>query len=520
MKPSITIFSFQEEHIFAEVSNFRKVLLHKISNIPQYLNEELIESDSEFIGFIDDKNNPVKLKGSCLDLMQLAMQKNPNAGMVYTDYEIVADPSTLKLRRTGDKIEEVHLLKHHIGRVRDNQDYGKVFLFRKSFLEQVGGFDENLQYHFLYDVRLKLSEVSEIVHIANRINPSTLTNYATDYAKASSVKKASLVKKLRRTGGSLYQVSASKDKTNVFDYLLADENVQKEAEIVLTNHLKRSGAYLSPKQKFEKRPSSSTKASKKASIIIPVNNRPDFITEAIDSAQKQTIQDVEIIIVVNGGENDSTNQSVKRYMKGSDKYSANRPEVRLITVDINNIGYCLNLGVNNAQGEYYIQLDSDDRLKPDAVEKIIQKFESDSIIGMVIGSYEVWEKLDSGEIIRDDNIPVVTHSEWTDDNGRNNLLRINGAGAPRAIPIQLIKDIGYFDMNENPYTRNYGEDYDMVLRISEKYKIGRIYDPIYEVIRHSGGTDHSIDQNTISHNDEAKDYMRKEAILRRQAMNK
>jgi hypothetical protein len=118
------------------------------------------------------------------------------------------------------------------------------------------------------------------------------------------------------------------------------------------------------------------------------------------------------------------------------------------------------------------------------------------------------------------NIPIVTHSEWTEKNGRNNLLRINGAGAPRAIPIQLIKDIGYFDMNEKPFARNYGEDYDMVLRISEKYRIGRIYDPIYEVIRHSGGTDHSIDQNTINRNDEAKDWIRKEAILRRQALNK
>lgn len=480
MKPTITIFSFQEKLIFAEVSNFRKVLLHKISNIPQYLNKELIESDSEFIGFIDDKNNPVKLKDSCLDLMQLAMQKNPNAGMVYADYEIV----------TKDKVEGVHLLKHHIGRVRDNQDYGKVFLFRKSFLDQVGGFNKELKHNYLYDIRLKLSKVSEIVHIANK------------------------------TGGSLYQVSAFKDKTNVFDYLLADENVQKEAEIVLTNHLKRIGAYLSPSQKYENRSITSIKPLKKASIIIPVNNRPDFIIEAIESAQKQTIQDIEIIIVVNGGASDPTIQSVNQYLSEGNRYDPDKPKVKLIVVDINNIGYCLNLGVNNAQGKYYIQLDSDDRLKPDAVEKIIQKFESDPTIGMVIGSYEVWEKLNSGEIIRDDNIPVVTHSEWTDDNGRNNLLRINGAGAPRAIPMQLIKDIGYFDMNENPYTRNYGEDYDMVLRISEKYRIGRIYDPIYEVIRHSGGTDHSIDQNTISRNDETKDYMRKEAILRRQAMTK
>jgi glycosyltransferase involved in cell wall biosynthesis len=451
------------------------------SNSPKVINQKVRHTDSQYILLIDDVNNPVKLKNSSLDLMELAMIKNPNAGMVYADYEII----------TKDKIKEIHLLKHHIGRVRDNQDCGKVFLFRKSFLVKVGGFDEELKHHYLYDIRLRISEVSEIIHIANK------------------------------TGGSLYQVSAAKNKTNVFDYLLSDENVQKEAEIVLTDHLKRIGAYLSSKQKYlTKPPLHRSTTPLNTSVIIPVNNRPEFIIDAIESAQKQTIQNIEIIVIVNGGANDPTNQSVKRYMKGGDNYNAEKPEVRLITTDINNIGYCLNLGVKNAQGEYYVQLDSDDRLKPDAVGKIIQKFESDPTIGMVIGSYEVWEKLDSGEIIRDKNIPVVTHSEWTEENGQNNLLRINGAGAPRAIPIQLIKNIGFFEMNENPYARNYGEDYDMVLRISEKYKVGRIYDPIYEVIRHPGGTDHTIDQSTIDRNDEAKDWMRKEAIIRRQAMNK
>ncbi|MEE8341470.1 MAG: glycosyltransferase [Candidatus Neomarinimicrobiota bacterium] len=477
MKPSVTIFNFKN------ISNIAKEIdIHTIpkNGITKYLNKEIAKSDSEFICFIDDNNDPVKLKNSCLGLMQMAMQKNPYAGMVYADYDIV----------TEDKIEEIQLLKHHMGRVRDNQDYGKVILFRKSFLEQVGGFGEDLKYYYLYEIRLKLSEVSKIIHIANK------------------------------KSGSLYQVTASKEKTNVFDYLLSDEAVQKEAEKILTGHLKRIDAYLSPKQKFNKRPAISAKPPKKASIIIPVNDRPDFIVDAIESALNQTFQDIEIIVIVNGGENDPTNQSVKRYMKGGDKYYNDRPQVRLITTDINNIGYCLNLGVKNAQSEYYVQLDSDDRLKPDAVEKILQKFELDTAIGMVVGSYEVWSKLDTGETIRDENIPVVTHPEWTDENGRNNLLRINGAGAPRAVQIQIIIDIGYFDMNENPFARNYGEDYDMVLRISEKYKIGRIYDPIYEVLRHSGGTDHSIDQNTINRNDEAKDWMRKEAILRRQISNR
>ena len=118
-----------------------------------------------------------------------------------------------------------------------------------------------------------------------------------------------------------------------------------------------------------------------------------------------------------------------------------------------------------------------------------------------------------------ENLPVVTHDEWTEENGRNNLLRINGAGAPRSIPIQLIRDIG-FSVNEEPFARNYGEDYNMVLMISERHRIGRVWDAIYEVIRHSGGTDHSIDQVTIDRNDEAKDFMRKEAIERRIALNK
>ena len=210
---------------------------------------------------------------------------------------------------------------------------------------------------------------------------------------------------------------------------------------------------------------------------------------------------------------------VQDYIDGGSKFDSTKPEVRLLITDINNIGYCLNLGAQHANGKYYVQLDSDDRLKPDAVEKIIDVYHSDSTIGMVIGSYEVWEKADDGTLNRMEKIPVVTHDEWTDDNGRNNLLRINGAGAPRSIPIQIIKDIGFFEMNETPYSRNYGEDYDMVMRISENYRIGRIYDPIYEVIRHSGGTDHAIDQVVIDRNDEAKDHMRLEAIQRRKKLN-
>jgi glycosyltransferase involved in cell wall biosynthesis len=468
----------------ATVTTLHISQFNKISYLPTLLNTEIKNSDSDFILIIDDLNNEINLKTSCLDIMLMAMERNPNSGMIYADYEL----------NNNCKIEEIHLLKHHIGRVRDDQDYGKVFLIRKSVFEEFSGFDETLKYNYLYDSRLKISEHSEIIHISNKVN------------------------------GSLYQVKSDKKDANIFDYLLSDEQIQKEAEQVLTEHLKRIGAFLSPNQKFKKRPKffpslQQIKTPRRASIIIPVNNRPDFICDAIESGQNQTVKNIEIIVVVNGGKTDPTNDAVTKYIKGGEKYSKQKPKVRLITTDINNLGFCLNLGVNNANGEYYIQLDSDDRLKPTAVEKIIEIFQSDDKIGIAIGSYEVWQKHDSGKLIRDENIPVVTHSEWTEENGRNNLLRVNGAGAPRAIPIQIIKNIGYFEMNENHFARNYGEDYDMVLRISEQYKIGRIYEPIYEVIRHSGGTDHSIDQDTIDRNDEAKDWMRKESILRRQKFN-
>jgi hypothetical protein len=147
-------------------------------------------------------------------------------------------------------------------------------------------------------------------------------------------------------------------------------------------------------------------------------------------------------------------------------------------------------------------------------------FDSDPRIGIVIGSYEVWEKDENtGDLSRVRNIPVVTHDEWTEENGRNNLLRINGAGAPRSIPVKIVREMGYFGMNDEPFARNYGEDYEMVLKISERYRVGRIWDPIYEVVRHKGGTDHNIDVDTIQRNDEAKDHMRLQALKRRKELN-
>ena len=295
---------------------------------------------------------------------------------------------------------------------------------------------------------------------------------------------------------------------------------QLEYEQIVSDHLKRIKAYLAPGAFYATVPYASKEYELTATVIIPVNNRPEFIGYAIESVLAQTVADVEVIVVVNGGDEDPTIPAVKAYMTGGSKYDAGKPDVRLIVLDINNIGLCLNVALNEARGKFYIQLDSDDQLTIGAVETIAKVYESDDKIGMVIGSYEVFEKDEqTGKIHRMESIPVVTHAEWTEENGRNNLLRINGAGAPRSFYVELAKDLGYLDMNTSPYARNYGEDYEFVTRMSEHHRIGRVWEPVYKVIRHGGGTDHSIDRATVDRNNNAKDEMRKEAIIRRQIMN-
>ncbi len=446
----------------------------------QALSDKLLSFQGEMVLLIDARSEKLEFKQSAAELYELVAETSDDWSLIYADYEVDDE----------GQLSEEHLLDHHIGRVRDNTDYGKAWVLNLEKLHEVLPLSASTKQHFLYELRLRLSEVGELIHIANR------------YA------------------GSPYRVSKAVGEQNVFDYLLASKESQLELERIVSDHLKRIGAYLAPGEHYSKVPYAKKQYELTASVIIPVNNRPEFIGPAIESILAQTIQDIEAIVVVNGGENDPTIPAVQAYQPGGNKYDADKPEVQLIVLDINNIGLCLNAGLKRAKGKFYVQLDSDDQLIEDAVEKVTEVYASDDTIAMVIGSYEVWEKdAESGEITRMDSIPVVTHAEWTEENGRNNLLRINGAGAPRSFYVESARDIGFLDMNTSPFARNYGEDYDFVSRMSEHHRIGRVWDPIYKVIRHGGGTDHNIDRATVDRNDNAKDEMRREAIYRRQIMN-
>ncbi|UCE05146.1 MAG: glycosyltransferase [bacterium] len=457
----------------------------RFKNRAQALNYGVESATGDFIMLVNNVQSQVTFRLSTLETFVSVAERHPNLGLIYADYRLIDADGNSK---------DIYLLDYHEGRLRDNMDFGAILFFSKQLLDEIGGLNEKYEAAYLYDLRLKVAERFKLVHIAAARN------------------------------GYTYLVRAAAKSHNVFDYLLSGKDIQLEMEHAVTEHLNRIGAYLAPGDNYHRVQYSPDEVKKFekciASVIIPVFNREEFIGTAIESVQAQTVQSVEVIVVVNGGPEDSTIKGVKPYLPGGEKYDSSKPEVRLIVEDINNIGHCLNKGLRTARGKYYVQLDSDDRLKSDAIEKIIEVFNSDDRIGMVIGSYEVWNKDDvTGEVSRMEEIPVVTHNEWTEENGRNNLLRINGAGAPRASHIKVIKELGWFGMNDSDHCRNYGEDYDMVLHISEKYRIGRVWEPIYEVIRHAGGTDHAIDQMTIDRNDNAKDGMRLEAIWRRQKIN-
>jgi len=460
-------------------------LTGKFKNRAQALNHGIANATGEFIMLVNNVQSQVTFRLSTLEIFLSIAECHSNLGLIYSDYRLIDANGNSK---------DVNLLDYHEGRVRDNMDFGAILFFPKQVFDEIGGLNEKYEAAYLYDLRLKVAERFKVVHIAAARN------------------------------GYTYLVRAAAKSHNVFDYLLSGKKIQLEMEHAVTEHLKRIDAYLAPGDNYhhvQYLPDEVKQFEKCiASVVIPVFNREKFIATAIESVQAQTVQNVEVIVVVNGGQDDSTIKGVRPYLTGGEKYDPSKPEVRLIIEDINNIGHCLNKGIRQARGKYYVQLDSDDRLKPDAIEKIIEVFNSDDRIGMVIGSYEVWNKDDvTGEVSRMEEIPVVTHDEWTEENGRNNLLRINGAGAPRSAHIKVIKELGWFGMNDSDSCRNYGEDYDLVLRISEKYRIGRIWEPIYDVIRHAGGTDHAIDQMTIDRNDNAKDFMRLEAIRRRKEIN-
>jgi hypothetical protein len=386
-----------------------------------------------------------------------------HVGMVYSDH----------FKQINGKSVPAPLIDIQKGSLRDDFDFGALVLVTRAamdyYLKKV---DEEFLIAGFYQLRLIISEYFSIAHITEPL----YTVQETDL-----------------------RVSGQKQ----FDYVNPrNRQSQIEMEAVCTSHLKRIGGYISP-GKYKRINIDKENFNVEASVIIPVRNRERTIADAVKSALSQQTDFKYNIIVVDNHSTDNTTDILNNL--SSDE--------RVIHIIPNNtdlgIGGCWNLAVNDERcGRFAIQLDSDDLYSgTDTLQKIVDKFHTERC-AMVIGSYNMCN-------FALETIPpgVIDHKEWSEENGPNNALRINGLGAPRAFFTPIIRKTGFPNVS-------YGEDYAVGIAIAGEYHIGRIYDVLYFCRRWEGNSDSALSPESLNANNQYKDKLRTQELEKRIERNK
>jgi Glycosyltransferases involved in cell wall biogenesis len=406
-------------------------------------------------------------KGSVLELGLFALDRmvgiasDSNAGFVYSDHYKILNGSRVA----------APVIDYQEGSLRDDFDFGSVILFKTNVLEQaVGKMDVSFRYAGLYDLRLKISRNYDLVHI----NEYLYTEIEYD----------------NRTSGE-----------KIFDYVdPKNRDRQIEMEQACTNHLKTIGGYLEPK--FKEVALDDESFEYEASVIIPVRNRIRTVEDAICSVLKQKTTFRFNLIIVDNYSDDGTSDIIR-------KYSSDERLIHIIPEreDLG-IGGCWNVGVHHGKcGKFAVQLDSDDLYSDEStLQKMVDAFYEQNC-AMVVGTYQMTD-------FNLNEIPpgIIDHREWTPDNGRNNALRINGLGAPRAFYTPVLREV------KLPNT-SYGEDYALGLAISRRYQIGRVYDVVYLCRRWDDNSDASLDIVKMNSHNTYKDRIRTWELKARIALN-
>ena len=343
------------------------------------------------------------------------------------------------------------------GSIRDGFDFGPVVGVSVPAARQ-SGIDSTWKWGGLYDLRLRISEKHAIVRI-----PEPLYSASVIDARPTDQKQ--------------------------FDYVdPRNRDYQIEMERIATAHLRRIGARLQPQ--FERVPTAAEAFPVKASVVIPVRNRERTILDAVQSALVQSADFEFNVIVIDNHSTDRTTEILRGISDSRVKHIV--PE----RLDLG-IGGCWNEAIySKACGQYTIQLDSDDLYINDGVlRRIVAELEAGPY-AMVIGSYTMVDFS-----LKEIAPGLIDHREWTRENGRNNALRVNGLGAPRAFNTAVLRRIGFPNVS-------YGEDYAVALRISRDYEIARIYESLYLCRRWEGNSDNALPLEVANRYDLYKDWLR------------
>ena len=397
----------------------------------------------------------------------ITIAEDTDASMLYADHRIVLPSGTIEARP---------LIDCQLGSVRDDFSFGSLLLLKTSDVRAYFEQDRQREYQWagLYDLRLFLSRRMLPVHVSETL----YTEIETDT-----------------------RLSGQKQ----FDYVDPRNRARQiEMERACTRHLKAIGALLAPDE-FDEIRFDDEDFPVEASVVIPVRNRVRTIEDAIHSVLKQETTFPFNLIVVDNHSDDGTSEAIDDIIA-----DGNYPIIHLQPErDDLGIGGCWNQAVHHPLcGRFVVQLDSDDLYSgPNTLQRIIDAFREQRA-AMVIGSYRMTnfqlETLPPG---------LIDHAEWTPQNGRNNALRINGLGAPRAFYTPVLRKI------QIPNT-SYGEDYALGLMIGRRYRIGRIFDELYLCRRWEGNSDAALSWDKQNKNNLYKDQLRTTEILARQAMNR
>ena len=391
-------------------------------------------------------------------LMDYALKSK--AGMVYSDY----------LKTMGaDAIVPAPLIDIQTGSLRDDFDFGAMVLLTPSgidaYLDSKGA---DFKTAGFYQMRLAIQRNLPIVRVPQPLYTIAETDFRTSGQKQ-------------------------------FDYVNPrNRNVQIEMEAACTEHLKLINGYLKPGAGASVDVNEGDFKTL-ASVIIPVRNRARTIADAVKSALAQELDGSYNVIVIDNHSTDGTTQILDEMAREDSRIIHIVPERNDL-----GIGGCWNLGINNTEcGRFAVQLDSDDLYSgPYTLQKVVDKFREGSY-SMVIGSYRMCnfnlETLPPG---------IIDHREWTDENGPNNALRINGLGAPRAFYTPVVRKIGFPNVS-------YGEDYAVAIRIAGEYRIGRIFDELYLCRRWEGNSDAALSPEKVNANNLYKDTLRSMELERR-----